>query len=153
MGMGYDRIGNTQVRENGKKINLFDKVNRIKSGLKGLFPEIEGDRLLTMMSHCRRYYGGNLHYGRRDSNTKKPRDLTTNERIPYEYLLKENPNPSTTCRWFLATKVPEDIKQRLKNGKIPYKKALSTSAKIRRVKESNTGFLMMEEINNIVRSL
>lgn len=151
--MSYDRIGNTQIRENGEKVNIFDKVNRIRKDLIILFPEIEPDRLLSMFSHCRRYYEGKLHYGRRTSKEKMPRNLSTSERILYDYLLKNNLNPSTTYRWFLATRVPEDIKQKLREGRISHKKAMQISANRRRVKESNSGLLMTEEINNIVRSL
>ena len=146
---------NHRIREDGKKINIFDRVNRIKKDIKSILPEIDGDRLLSMMSHCRRYYEGKLHYGRRTDpkNLKRVRELTANERILYEYLLKNNLNPSTTYRWFLATRVPEDIKQRLKDKKLSYKKAMQISANRKRARESNSGLLMMEEINNVVRSL
>ena len=155
MKMSYDVLGNTRIRENGSKINIFDKVNVIKKELKSTLPEIDGDMLLSMLSHCRRYYEGKLHYGRRSNpeNLKRIRKLTVNERIVYEYLLKNNLNPSTTYRWFLATRVPEDIKQRLKNKTLSYKKALEISANRKKVRESNTGLLMIEEINNVVKSL
>lgn len=153
--MSYERIGNHKIRKNGKKISIFDAINHIKTDIKSILPEIEDDRLIPMMSHCRRYYEGNLHYGRRSNseNLKKPRDLTSNERILYEYLLGNSLNPSTAYRWFLATRIPEDIKKNLEKGQISCKKAMEISANRRRVKESNSGLLMMEEINNIIKSL
>ena len=146
---------NYRIREDGKKLVIFDKVNQIKKDIKDILPEIDGDRLLSMLSHCRRYYEGKLHYGRRTNpeNLMRVRELTHNEQLLYDYLLKNNLNPSTTYRWFLATRVPEDIHQRLSEGKLSYKKALQISANRKRVRESNTGLLMVEEINNIVRSL
>ena len=146
---------NHQIREKGKKICIFDKVNRIKTDIKVLLPEIEGDRLISMMSHCRRYYEGKLHYGRRTNpeNLERIRDLTEAEKMLYDFLLKNNLNPSTTYRWFLACRVPADIKEKLEQGKLSYKKALQISANRKKVIESNTGLLMMEEINNVIRSL
>ena len=146
---------NHRIREDGKKINIFDKVNTIKKELKDIFPEISGDMLLSMLSHCRRHYEGKLHYGRRSNpdNVARVGELTTNESILYEYLLKNNLNPSTSYRWFLATRVPDDIKERLAKGKLSYKKALIISANRKRVRESNDALSMVEEINNIIRSL
>ena len=153
MKMSYDRIGNHRIRENGKKISIFIKIENIKRDIKTLIPEIEDNRILNMMSHCRRYYEGKLHYGRRDSNTKRPRDLTNNERIIYDYLLREGYNPSTTYRWFLATRLPSDIMKQLAKGKIGQKLAMKISANRRRTKESVTGLLMMEEIRSVIEKL
>lgn len=146
---------NHRIRSNGKKINIFDKVHHIKKDLKVLLPEIEEDKLLSMFSHMRAYYEGKLHYGRRSNpaNWSRKKELTEAEKIIYDYLLKNKLNPSTTYRWFLATRVPEDIKDKLKQGRLSYKKALEISANRRRKRESNTGLLMMEEINNVIRSL
>ncbi|MBU1103936.1 MAG: hypothetical protein KJ600_05255, partial [Nanoarchaeota archaeon] len=52
---------NTQIREKGKKINIFDKVNQIKKDLKGLLPEIEEDKIIPMFSHVRNFFYGKLH--------------------------------------------------------------------------------------------
>ena len=152
--MSYDRIGNWRIREKGqKKKSLFQKVDEIRHDLKGIIPEIEGYRLIEMLSHCRRHYNGSLHYGRRDSSTKKPRELTSNERILYDYLLRKGLNPCTTYRWFLATRLPSDIKQKLEKGQIGQKLAMHISANRRRVKHSNQGLLLMEEIRNTIRGL
>lgn len=146
---------NHQIRENGKKINIFDKVNKIKNDIKVLLPEIGEDKLIQMFSHMRRYYEGNLHKGRRSNpeNWKKKKRLTKAELILYDYLLKNKLNPSTTYRWMLACRVPSDIKDKLKQGRLSYKKALQISANRKRVRESNQGLLMMEEINNVIGSL
>lgn len=53
--MSYDRIGNTRIRENGKKRNIFDRVNEIKSDIKSILPEVEGDKLISMLSKIRTY--------------------------------------------------------------------------------------------------
>jgi len=146
---------NQRIRENGKKINIFDKVNQIKKDLKELFPEIEDDKIIPMFSHIKNFYYGKLYYGRHSNpeNKKRKRNLTPSEIVLYDYLLKNNLNPSTTYRWMIACRIPSDIKTKLANGEISYKKALQIANNRIRVKESNTGLLMMEEINNIVRSL
>jgi len=152
---GTRQMLNRKIRENGVKRNIFDKVSEIKQHINMILPEIDGDKLINMMSHCRRYYEGKLHYGRRNvkENLDKKRDLTESERILYDLLLKLNLNPSTTYRWFLATIVPADIKEKLAKGHISQKKALEISANRKRVKESNVGLLMIEEIRTIIGGL
>lgn len=152
LGMTY------RVRFNGKKISIFDRVNQIKEKLNQILPEIEPSRLLIMLGHIRRFYEGNLYYGRRTSNQeekdKRERlELTQTERILYDFLLKEKLNPSTAYRWFLATRVPDDIKEKLTKGQISYRKAMEISYNRKRARESNIGLLMMEEMRVIVRGL
>jgi hypothetical protein len=152
---GPRNMMNHQIRENGKKRSIFDKVNEVKQHIKATLPELDGDRLIQMMCHCRRYHEGKLHYGRRavPENLSKVRDLTQTERILFDLLLKLGLNPSTSYRWFLATRVPADIKEKLSKGQISQKKALEISANRKRVKQSNVGLLMMEEIRTIMSSL
>ncbi len=152
LGMTY------RVRDNGKKRSLFDKVAEIKKLLNQVLPELDGNRLLTMLGHCRRYYEGSLYYGRRtsDPEVKKERlklDLTDLERVLYDFLLRQRLNPSTTYRWFLACRVPQDIKEKLENHQISYRKAMEISYNRKRVRESNIGLLMMEEMRIVIRGL
>ena len=51
--MSYMRLYNTHIRENGKKRNLFDKVNEIKEKIKVIVPEIDEDKWLTIIHHVR----------------------------------------------------------------------------------------------------
>ncbi|MBI2508097.1 hypothetical protein HYV89_04035 [Candidatus Woesearchaeota archaeon] len=146
---------NTQIREDGKKVNIFDKVNRIRSDLKSLLPEIEDDKIIHMFSHARNFFYGKLHYGRRNvpENRLRKRELTPAETILLDYMMKNKLNPSTTYRWMIACRVPADIKEKLAKGQVSIMKAMQISANRKRVRESNTGLMMIEEINNIVRSL
>jgi hypothetical protein len=146
---------NTQIRENGKKVNIFDKVNKIKNDIKTLLPEIEDDKIIPMFSHVRNFFYGKLHYGRRNvpENMQRKRNLTKAETILLDYMLKNNLNPSTTYRWMIACRIPADIKEKLSKGQVSIAKAMQISANRKRVRESNTGLMMVEEINNIIRSL
>ena len=146
---------NTKVRYKGKKILIFDRINRIKNDLIELLPEIEEDKFLLMMSHVRNFYYGKLYYGRRDKpeNLKRKRKLTANEKIVLDYLLKNHLNPSTTYRWFIACRMPSDIKEKLQKGKISFRKAFLIADNRKKSKMSSTGLLMIEEINNLVSSL
>jgi len=146
---------NHRVRYNGRKINLFDRINIMKNDVKELLPEIEEDKFLFMASHVRNFFYGHLHYGRRgvSENLKKKRELTANEKILLDYYLKNNINPSTAYRWFVACRIPSDIKEKLAQGKVSFKKAFEIANNRKSSKMSNTGLLMMEEINNVVRSL
>ena len=78
--MGYMKLNNVSIRENGKKRNLFDKVNEIKRKINLLVPEIDGEKLITIMSHLRRECEGKLYYGRRGQTNKKV-ELTHTERL------------------------------------------------------------------------
>jgi hypothetical protein len=146
---------NTRIREKGKKVNIFNKVAQIREDIKTLFPEIEDDKVIPMFSHIRNFFYKNLHYGRSNNpeNKKRKRSLTKSETILYDYMLRNNLNPSTTYRWMIACRVPSDIREKLAHGQISCKKAMQISANRKRVKESNVGLLMIEEINNVVRSL
>ena len=152
--MSYDRLGNWRIREKGRqKKSLFLKVSEIKQELKRIIPEISSAGLISMLSHCRRYHGGKLYYGRRTNPNKKPRELTHNERLLYDYLLKNKLNPCTTYRWFIACRLPSDIKEKLAKGQIGQKKAMYIAANRRRVKDSNMGLLMMEEVRSAIHGL
>jgi SNF2 family DNA or RNA helicase len=145
---------NKAVRLKGKKVPLFDKINLMKEDLKELIPEVEEDKFLSMLSHIRNFYYGKLHYGRSNpENLKRKKELTANERLILDYLLKNKFNPSTTYRWFIACRLPSDVKEKLQKGQVSFKKAVLIADNRKKSKLSNTGLLMIEEINNIVRSL
>jgi len=146
---------NKNVRYKGKKISIWDRINRIKNDLKELLPEIEEDKFLSMASHVRNFYYGKLHYGRRNNpeNLNKKRELTEAEKILLDYYMKNNLNPSTTYRWFVGCRLPSDVKDKLQKGQVSFKKAMLIADNRKKSKLSNTGLLMIEEINNVVRSL
>jgi len=152
--MSYDRIGNTHVRIDGRKVNIFDKVQEIKQDLKELLPEIEGDKLIAIFSRVRTYYTNKkkgVYVGRSNKNILRP--LTEIEDILYTYSLQKGLNPSTTYRWFIATRLPSDVKIQLQKGQISYKIAMKISANRRRTKHSADGLILMEEIRNIVQKI
>ena len=146
---------NTQIREKGKKINIFDKVNQIRSDIKSLLPEIEEHKIIPMFSHIRNFFYGKLYYGRRavPEDKQRKRKLTNAETILFDYMMKSNLNPSTTYRWMIACRIPADIKEKLAKGQVSFVKAMQISANRKRVRESNVGLMMIEEINNLVSSL
>ena len=148
--MGYMKLRNVNIRENGKKKNLFDKVNEIKEGIKMLLPEIDGNRFITIMSHLRREYEGKLFFGRHGKGGKKI-PLTDIERVVKEYLLKHNLNPSTVYRWFLATRVPSDVMDKIRAGRISQKKAYEIAINRRKNEKSADRLILMEQIRNIMR--
>jgi len=159
--MGYMRLGNTRIRDRrtGKKLNIFQRVEEIRRDIKEIMPEVDPSRYIPMFSRIRREYRGVLYKGKVGVVRKLPMELrlkdelTANEKILYEYLLKNNLNPCTTYRWFIATRIPEDIKEKLAKGQIGYNQAMHISANRKRVRESNMGLLVIEELKTIVGGL
>src|SRR3989344_5629118 len=151
--MSYMKLGNTHIRENGHKVNVFKKVDEIKKDLKVVIPEIEGDKLLEIMGHCRSYYEGKFYYGRRTSPTRKKREMTQNERIVYDYLIRKGLKAPTIYRWFLATRLPDDVREKLAKGQVSYKAAMRITWNRKRAAETNQGLLLIEELRTIARTL
>jgi hypothetical protein len=145
------------VRDKGKKRNIFDKVTEIEEILYNSLPELKGDRklLIYMLCHCRRYFEGKLYYGRRSigDNIHRQRPLTINERVIYDLLIRHNLNPSTAYRWFLYTRIPSDLKEKMMSDRISARQALTISANRKKTKDSKLGILMMEEIGECIRRL
>ena len=148
--MGYWKMKNVNIRENGKKRNLFDKVNELKQKIYMLMPEIDGEKLIIIMRHIRREYEGKLVYGRYGKTNKKV-ELTHTEHLIKELLLKEGMNPSTCYRWFLATRIPSDVMDKLRRGQISQNKAYEISVNRRRNQKSSDKLLLMENMREIMR--
>jgi hypothetical protein len=147
-----------EIIENGQRLSVFDKVNQIEKGLNQLLPEFDRSGFIKILSKCRRFYEGKLYHGRYTSDKKEQKkrkrlELTEVERIVYQFLLERKLNPSTVYRWFLSTRLPKDIKDKLANKQIPVKKAMEIAANRRRVRSSNQGLLMMEEMLTIIGGL
>ena len=161
--MSYDRLGNHRVRERcvidgrkvGRKRSIFAKVSEIKREIRVMIPEIRDDELLGIMSRCRSFYHGVLHYGRRGNpdNRKRKRELTINEKVVYDYLIRNDLNPSTTYRWFIATRLPSDVRESLEAGKIGQKTAMKIWAERRNAKSTGMSINLIEDIRNFVHKL
>ncbi len=148
--MSYMKLNNARIHENGKRRSLFDKVHEIKDYIKTAIPEIDESKILTLMSHCRRFHEGNLVYGRIGSKKARKIPLSANERIVYSFLIQQKLNPSTVYRWFLASRIPADIRSQLASGRISQKRAFKLSANRLRNRMSREGMLLIESIRDIV---
>ena len=152
--MSYDRIGNYRIRDKGHKKCIFDKVNEIKQDIKEILPELEGDKLIAMLSKIRTYLvhkKKGIPLGRK--GYKGFRELTNNERILYDYMIRNGLNASTTYRWFIATRLPSDVQEKLMKNQLSMKKAMWIGANRRRLKMSNQGMILMEKIRLVMRGL
>lgn len=138
-----------------RRIAMLDKVIQIKKDFKILFPEIEQDKYIVMLSHVAYFSSNKKDYRSRNGRKKtfKTKPLSEAERIMLDYLLRNKLVPITTYRWFRASKVPEDIMHRLRKGQVSVKDAIATATNRLKQKQSNTGLLMMEDINQVIGSL
>lgn len=82
---------------------------------------------------------GHYHYDR------KGLMLVGEERALYDFLMKNGYNPYTVYRWALLERVPEEIKQKLKENKIGQKKAIS-EAYVRKREAENKVFTGLHEM-------
>lgn len=138
-----------------RRIAMLDKVIQIKKDFKILFPEIEQDRYVPMLSHVAYFCANKKEYRARNGRKKiyKIKPLSEAEKIILDYLLRNDLVPITTYRWFRASKVPADVMERLRKGQVSVKEAIKVSTNRLKHKQSNAGLLMMEDINNVIRSL
>lgn len=142
------------IRELNRRNKMLDKVVQLKKDFKVLLPEIEQDKYIIMLSHIAYYQNRKQYRARNGRNGKyKVKSLTPGETIVLDYLLKNNLVPITIYKWFRVCKVPEDIKTRLRKGEVSVKEAIATATNRLKLRQSNTGLIMIEEINNIVSSL
>ena len=150
--MSYMRLNNVNVREKGKKRNLFDKVNELKQKMNVVVPEIEGQRLIDHLHHIKAERENKYYYGRKGwINSKIKKDLTPIEHLIKELLIKEKLNPSTVYRWLLATRIPSDILDKLRKGMISQKKAYEIALNRRKNLRSSQSLLFMESVRDIIR--
>lgn len=150
--MSYMRLNNVNVREKGKKRNLFDKVNELKQKMNVIVPEIEGQRLIDLLHHIKAERENKYYYGRKGwINSKIKKDLTPIEHLIKELLIKEKLNPSTVYRWLLATRIPSDIMDKLRKGMISQKKAYEIALNRRKNLRSAQSLLLMESVRDIIR--
>ncbi len=142
-------------REFNKRLNMLDKVNIIKKDFKTLLPEIEQDRYIIMLGHCAYFCENKKEYRARNGRKKlyKIKQLTEAEKIMLDYLLKNNIVPITVYRWFRASKVPEDIMNKLRKGQVSVKEAIRSATNRLKQRQSNTGLIVLEEINNVIAGL
>lgn len=64
-------------------------------------------------------------------------------------MLRNKLNPSTTYRWFLATRVPDDVKEKLAKGQIGYNLVLRIAWNRKKATQTNQGLLLIEELRAI----
>jgi hypothetical protein len=142
-------------KEFNRRIAMLDKVIQIKKDFKELLPEIEQDKYIVMLSHVAYFCSNKKEYRARNGRKKtyKVKPLTEAEKIMLDYFLKNNLVPITVYRWFRASKVPQDIMQKLRKGQVTVKEAIKTATNRLKQKQSNTGLIMLEEINNVIASL
>ena len=151
-------LSSNMLWDANKKIDVFEKVRRIREYIDQHLPEIEGDRLIHMLAHCRVYWEGKFYYGRRTADpeirkTRKLLDLTKTEAILYDLLIKSGLNPSTIYRYFLAARVPEDLMKEVRMQRMSVRKAMEINANRKRVRNNRKGWEMLEEIRSVIRKL
>ncbi|MFH1972630.1 MAG: hypothetical protein ABIJ18_04095 [archaeon] len=95
---------------------VYDKMRVLKEGLKKEFKWLKDREMFGAMSKL-----SSWHYPNKRTKTMK---LTNQEAMIYEFLLKNNYNPSTCYKWMLACCTNEDLQKKLMKGEISMKKAI-----------------------------
>ena len=131
------------MRQDIKHLNIFEKMDFVKTLLRNRFADIDDGYKMSIVL-CRL-----AHY----CNGSYKGELTEEERILFDLLLKENLNANTVYKWYLLTRSPADIKHKLRKGVISQKQAFRINANRKRVKELTIGLELMEEARAFVQGL
>ncbi len=97
------------------KGTVYDKMRELKEGLNRDFT-INERELFKILSKLATW-----HYPKKRT---KAMTLSKEEAMVYEFLLKNNYNPSTCYKWMLACNTNEDLQKRLMKGEISMRKAM-----------------------------
>lgn len=114
--------------------DYLQRFEELKKRLYSEFSWLSGRDLSQLLSKM-----GHYHYDR------KGLMLVGEDRDLYDFLMKNGYNPYTVYRWALLERVPEEIRQKLKENKIGQKKAIS-EAYVRKREAENKVFIGLHEM-------
>ena len=126
-----------------RNLNVFEKMQYILDLAKKRGIETDLQTLRKWMCHISHYHG--------DRDYRK--ELTEEEAIFYDFLLKEDFSPATIYKWVLLSSSPSDIKMKLREGLISQKKALNLRARKQIWREVQLGSEILKEARAVVRGL
>lgn len=112
------------VKDKDVQKDYLRRFEELKKRLYSEFSWIEMRNLTKMLNTI-----GHYHYDR------KGFILLGEERELYNFLMKNGYNPYTVYKWALLERIPENIRQMLRENKIGQKKAISEALTQRREEE------------------
>lgn len=118
--------------------SVFEKVDRYKEILRPVICGKIDSEVKIMLCHCRHYRIG------------RDKSLTKDERILYDFLLKNNLNPHNVYEKFVLLEAPEHIQKLLREKKIGIREAQSRSYASKRQIDSTESEEFMNEIRKII---
>ena len=104
-------------------------------------PELEHKELRGMLSHIAHY-----HY-------KKHLEVSEEEIQLYDLLLKNQLNPNTVYRWLLLSRINNDLKRSINQGKLTQKQALRLNTERNQKKAINLSLQIINEARSIMLEL
>lgn len=121
------------------KKKYMAKVHSLCYVFSQLFPSIEMDVLVVLLSRCSHFHA------------KERKDLDTDAMIVYEQLKRMKLHPCTVYKWFLAYRAPDPLLNRLNDKQLTQKQVLHLATYQRRYREMEKGQDIMKHLRSLVR--
>ena len=119
---------------------IFDKVSNIKHIIKEVLPETDESELTSQLRVIAKW-----HY------KKKKTILTSEQAKLYELLINKGYNPDTVYKWFLLTRSPFELRDKLKLKLISQKKAFAQKKALNTLASTTNQQLLHDVINCVER--
>ncbi len=129
------------MRKDEKKLDIFSRIKEVRSLLSNTIGNISDYELRKALCHCWYY-----KFGRR-------KEINSLEHEILDILLKNNLSPKTCYHWFLLDKAPDHIKAKIKDKKISFRDALSSSSSWHKMTGRKGADKLMEDIRKIMGGL
>lgn len=115
------------------------KVHSLCHLFSQLFPGIEMDTLVVLLSRCSHYH------------SKERGELDKDAKIVYDQLLRLKLHPCTVYKWFLTYRAPDPVLNKLNDKELTQKQVLHLATYQRRYREMEKGQEIMKSLRNLVK--
>ncbi len=112
---------------------VYDKLRLVKDSVKKELKDLKERDLFRITARLSTW-----HYPKKRTKNMK---LSKTDAMVYEFCLNNNYNPSTVYKWMLACNSNKEVQEKLKNGEISLKKALSLPKFRRKITQMDSEML------------
>lgn len=118
---------------------VFEKVSTFRKLVKTIFPEIEDSALIEMLREVSTW-----HYSKKGMLSQDHVKL-------YELLMNNSYNPNTVYKWFLLTRSPFELREKLKLNIISQREAFAAKKQLNTLASTSQQELLTDIIKCVER--